>query len=69
MGAPDTPAADVITQLVADLDLPGRLRDAKVPRDLLPRIAEEAMHDLWVKTNPRPISGPSVVLELLEAAW
>ena len=69
MGAPDTLAADVVAQLVADLGLPGRLRDANVPRDLLPRIAEEAMHDLWVKTNPRPISGPSVVLELLEAAW
>jgi hypothetical protein len=40
-----------------------------VPRELLPKIAEEAMHDLWVKTNPRPISGPPVVLELLEAAW
>ena len=55
--------------VVADLGLPGRLRDANVPRELLPKIAEESMHDLWVKTNPRPISGPPVVLELLEAAW
>ena len=69
MGAPGTPAADIVQKLVADLGLPGRLRDANVPRELLPKIAEEAMHDLWVKTNPRPISGPPVVLELLEAAW
>lgn len=69
MGAAGTPAADIVQKLVADLGLPGRLRDANVPRELLPKIAEEAMHDLWVKTNPRPISGPPVVLELLEAAW
>ena len=69
MGAVGTPAADIVQKLVADLGLPGRLRDAHVPRELLPKIAEEAMHDLWVKTNPRPISGPPVVLELLEAAW
>ncbi|MBK8960716.1 MAG: iron-containing alcohol dehydrogenase [Proteobacteria bacterium] len=69
MGAPGTPAADIVQKLVADLGLPGRLRDANVPRELLPKIAEESMHDLWVKTNPRPISGPPVVLELLEAAW
>lgn len=69
MGAPETPAADLVQQLVADLGLPGRLRDAQVPRALLPTIAEEAMHDLWVKTNPRPIPGPATVLELLEAAW
>ena len=69
MGAAATPTADLVQQLVADLGLPGRLRDANVPRDLLPRIAEEAMHDLWVKTNPRPIAGPPDVLKLLEAAW
>jgi len=69
MGAPDTPAADQIAALVAALGLPGRLRDAEVPRALLPRIAEEAMHDLWIPTNPRPITSPAQVLELLEAAW
>ena len=69
IGAPATPTADLVQQLVADLGLPGRLRDANVPRELLSRIAEEAMHDLWVKTNPRPIAGPPDVLKLLEAAW
>ena len=69
IGAPATPTADLVQQLVADLGLPGRLRDANVPRELLSRIAEKAMHDLWVKTNPRPIAGPPDVLKLLEAAW
>jgi alcohol dehydrogenase class IV len=69
MGAPGVSAADLVERLVTDLGLPGRLRDANVPREILPRIAEESMHDLWVKTNPRSIAGPSDVLKLLEAAW
>lgn len=69
MGSPDTPAADLVQALVASLDLPGRLRDANVPRDLLPRIAEESMRDMWIPTNPRPITNASQVLALLEAAW
>ena len=69
MGDPGRPAADQIAELVAGLDLPGRLRDADVPRDLLPRIAEESMHDIWIKTNPRTIAAPADVLRLLEAAW
>ncbi len=69
MGDVDTPLADQVERLVASLDLPGRLRDAEVPRELLPTIAEESMLDLWIKTNPRPIAGPGDILPLLEAAW
>ncbi len=69
MGSPKTPAADIVQALVASLGLPGRLRDAKVPRDLLPRIADESMRDMWIPTNPRPITDVAQVLGLLEAAW
>lgn len=69
MGDAATPAADQIQALVASLDLPGRLRDADVPRDILPTIAEESMHDMWIGTNPRPFKSPDEVLPLLEAAW
>ena len=69
MGDPNTPAADQIQTLVRDLDLPGRLRDCDVPKELLPTIADESMHDMWIPTNPRPISGPEDVMPLLEAAW
>lgn len=69
MGDAAIPAADQIQTLVATLELPGRLRDADVPRDILPTIAEESMHDMWIETNPRKISGPQDVLPLLEAAW
>ncbi len=69
MGDANTAAADQIQTLVSDLDLPGRLRDCAVPRELLPTLAEESMHDMWIPTNPRPINGPQDVLPLLEAAW
>ena len=69
MGAPNTAAADRVQQLVADLGRSGRLRDADVTGEMLPTIAEEAMHDLWVKTNPRPIAGPATALALLKAVW
>jgi maleylacetate reductase len=69
MGDTKTSAADQIQALVASLDLPGRLRDSEIPRELLPRIAEESMNDMWIPTNPRPINGPEDILQLLEAAW
>ena len=68
-GRAGEPAGDVVAALVAGLGLPGRLREVNVPRDLLPRIAEESMHDRWLHTNPRPLEGPAAVLEILEAAW
>ena len=69
MGDPDTSAADQIQALVASLDLPGRLRDAGVSKEILPTIAEESMLDMWIPTNPRTIAGPQDVLPLLQAAW
>jgi maleylacetate reductase len=69
MGSPGTPAADIVQALVASLGLPGRLRDAEVPHALLPRIAAESMRDMWIPTNPRPLTDVAQVLELLEAAW
>jgi maleylacetate reductase len=66
---PGGKAADVVAELVAGLGLPGRLREVGVGREVLDRIAEEAMHDRWVHTNPRRISGPPDVRALLDAAW
>jgi maleylacetate reductase len=69
LGAPDVPAADVVAALIADLGLPGRLRDVGVKPEQLDAIAEHAMHDRWVHTNPRKIDGPATVRMLLNAAW
>jgi maleylacetate reductase len=67
--APGVPAADLVAALVADLGLPGRIRDVGVAHDQLDRIAGMAMHDRWIPTNPRPLPNESAVRALLEAAW
>lgn len=69
LGRPDEPAADVVASLIADLGLPGRLRDVGVKPEQLDTIAEHSMHDRWVHTNPRKIDGPATVRVLLDAAW
>ncbi|MFG6637789.1 hypothetical protein ACGYJ8_17820 [Sulfitobacter sp. 1A12126] len=43
---------------------PMRLRDAGVPE-----IAEAAMHDFFLTRNPVPVREPSVLRDLLEAAY
>lgn len=68
LGQPGTPAADLVAQLVAELGLPGRLRDCGVKREQLEMIAEAAMHDRWIPTNPRPLDLAGVQA-LLEEAW
>lgn len=68
-GRPTAEAADCVRDLVAGLGLPTRLRDVGVKREDFSVIAEKAMHDHAVKTNPRPITKPSEVEEILELAW
>lgn len=67
-GNPGTPAAELAAGLVAALGQPARLRDCQVAHDQLDRIAEAAMHDRWIPTNPRPLDLAGV-RALLEAAW
>jgi len=69
LGRPGESAAEAVRSLVAGLGLPTRIREVGVDRGLLPNVAEQAMGNLWVRTNPRPITGPGDVLAILEAAW
>ena len=69
LGRPGEPAADVVSELIAGLGLPQRLRDVDVKPEQLDRIAELSMHDRWIHTNPRKIDGPAVIRQLLDAAW
>jgi maleylacetate reductase len=68
-GRPSVPAADLIAGLIAALKQPTTLRAVGVKREQLPKIAEAAMHNLWVRTNPQPIRSADDVMQLLEAAW
>ena len=72
-GASPTHAAaagrDAVVQLVRDLALPSRLRDVGIGREDFAAIAHDAMQDLVVATNPRPVTSIEDVIELLEAAY
>ena len=67
-GQPDVAAADLVAGLVKSLGLPGRLSEVGVGRDRFREIGEKSMHDRAVLNNPRPITGPDQVVEILELA-
>lgn len=68
-GRPGDDAADVVREFIASLDQPGSLRDVGVAQDQLDDIARKAMHDRWIHTNPRKITSPDQVREILDLAW
>jgi maleylacetate reductase len=69
MGQPDTDAATLVAQLIEGLGLPNTLRQVGIRTDAqIDAVAQAAMHDPWILTNPRPIAGPHVVREILECA-
>ncbi len=68
MGDPDGDAADLVAGFIAELGLPGKLADVGVTREQFPVIAKNSMHDPWLYTNPRKISAPEQVIEILESA-
>ena len=61
-------AADAVANLVAEIGLPGRLSDLKVNPEDLEAVATGAMENLWVKTNPEPISDVEQIRQLLAKA-
>ena len=62
-------AAATIEALVSGLGLPTRLRDVGVRREHFDAIAAGAMQNVFVRSNPRPVTDPAHVLEMLEMAW
>ena len=66
---------DALTQKISDLigqmNLPGRLRDAGVPlrESDLPRLAQLGFQNRAVQNNPKPITDVSQIEKLLREAW
>jgi alcohol dehydrogenase class IV len=61
--------ADAVAALVRDLELPGRLREVGVAREDFLQLAKDAMEDIIVATNPRPVQSVDEVIAVLEAAY
>ncbi len=68
MGHPGEDAGDVLDAFIAGLGMPRSLAAVKIGPESFARLAEGAMATPWVPRNPRPISGPAEVGEILELA-
>jgi alcohol dehydrogenase len=62
-------AAQRIYELVGQMNLPQRLRDAGVPEADLPRLAQLAFQNRTVQNNPKPITHAAQIEALLREAW
>jgi maleylacetate reductase len=69
VGSPTTPLADLVAALISRLGLPTRLRDAGVSEKVIAAVAEAAIHDPLLTSNPRPVKSLTEVMLLLEQAW
>ena len=69
LGQPGRSAADQVEDLIASLGLPTRIGQLGLARERLPVIAQKAMANPWVHTNPRKISDAAQLESLLQQAW
>jgi maleylacetate reductase len=69
VGKPNMPLADIVAGLISHLGLPTRIRDAGVSERAIAAVAEAALHDPLLASNPRPIKSLIEVRLLLEQAW
>lgn len=69
MGQPGRPAGDLVAELVAGLDQPITLRGVGIKRENFDEIARRALTYRPVQVNPRAITTPDQVKEILEIAW
>jgi maleylacetate reductase len=68
MGHANEDAGDVLDQFIAGLGMPRSLSAVKIGQESFDKMAEQAMGTPWVPRNPRPITGPAQVREVLELA-
>jgi maleylacetate reductase len=69
MGEPGVPAWAAVSRLIQSLGLPRTLQEVGLDSDArIEAVAQAAMHDPWIRTNPRPIESVDTVRMLLEQA-
>jgi alcohol dehydrogenase class IV len=66
---PEVGAGPLVRNFVRSLGLPTTLREIGVEPPEFPALAHDAMADLIVASNPRPISGEAEVIEILNRAY
>ena len=68
MGRPGEKAADVVHDFIAGLGMPRSLAAVGVGPEQFDTIAEAALLDHYLHTNPRPIHGKNDILDILRMA-
>ena len=68
LGQPGAQSADVVASFLTELEMPQRLSEVGVNPEQFGMIADKAMHDSWLHTNPRKITAREQVMEILRAA-
>jgi alcohol dehydrogenase class IV len=68
MSHPGEDAGDALDAFIAGLGMPRSLDAVGIGPESFARLAEGAMSTPWVPRNPRAITGPSEVREILELA-
>lgn len=68
MGAKGEAASVVLDRFIASLGMPRSLTAIGVTSERFEQIADYTMLDIWGRTNPRPVSSPADILEILRMA-
>jgi alcohol dehydrogenase class IV len=66
--SPTALAIAAVEEILADAEVPARLRDVGIARDVLPEIVRHVLGDWSLTHVPRRV-GPDELTELLSAAW
>ena len=62
-------AADAVSELTKRFDLPQRLRDVEVDPEVFEALAQLALADACLITNPKPVFDPAEIVTLYQRAW
>lgn len=65
-GASKADLGDLLDVFIRELGMPRTLKEVGIGRDKLDSLAQNSLNDLWIKTNAKPITEKSQVLEILE---
>jgi alcohol dehydrogenase class IV len=61
----DLDLGDILDAVISALEMPRSLEDVGVGKDKIPVLAKNSLDDIWIRTNPVPITDESQVKEIL----
>lgn len=65
-GRKNADLGDILDAVIRELGMPRTLKEKGIGRDKLDLLAENSLKNHWIKTNAKPITEKSQVMEILE---